>query len=340
MICVKSVQIHIEVILNNLKNVLAKAKKKDKIIVFPEAGFSNRIIKAAEFLNKKKIAKVVLLGDESSLVLRYKNLQGMTIINPRTSDIGDELVKVLYEKRKAKGMTIEQAENLVADPIYFGALLVETGFADCMVAGAETSSSKVIKTALQVVGVKNEGEIASSFMFIQGKNKFMPKGGEMLLADVGMNINPTAEELAVIASQTANNARNLFGIDPKVAMLSYSTNNSAGGESAEKMRNATNILKAKKLDFLVDGEMQLDSALIPSVCKLKYPNSQIQGDANVLVFPDLQSGNITYKAIERFGSLKAVGPIIQGLKRPINDLSRGASVEDIIFTSAITILMA
>ena len=326
--------------MNSLKSILAEAKKRDKVIVFPEAGFSDRIIKAAEFLNSKKIAKVVLLGDESALVLRYKNLKGMTIINPRTSDIGDELVKVLYQKRKSKGMTVEEAENLVSDPIVFGALLVETGFADCMVAGAETTSSKVIKTALQIVGVKNKGEIASSFILIQGKNKYMPKGGELLLADVGLNINPTAEEIAIIASQTARSAESLFEIAPKVALLSYSTNGSAGGESAEKMRDAAKILKAENHNFVVDGEMQLDSALIPNVCKLKYPNSNIQGDANVLIFPDLQSGNIAYKAIERFGNLRAVGPIIQGLKKPINDLSRGASVEDIIFTSALTILMA
>lgn len=326
--------------MNSLKSILAEAKKRDKVIVFPEAGFSDRIIKAAEFLNSKKIAKVVLLGDESALVLRYKNLKGMTIINPRTSDIGDELVKVLYQKRKSKGMTVEEAENLVSDPTVFGALLVETGFADCMVAGAETTSSKVIKTALQIVGVKNKGEIASSFILIQGKNKYMPKGGELLLADVGLNINPTAEEIAIIASQTARSAESLFEIAPKVALLSYSTNGSAGGESAEKMRDAAKILKAENHNFVVDGEMQLDSALITNVCKLKYPNSNIQGDANVLIFPDLQSGNIAYKAIERFGNLRAVGPIIQGLNKPINDLSRGASVEDIIFTSALTILMA
>ena len=237
-------------------------------------------------------------------------------------------------------MTVEEAENLVSDPIVFGALLVETGFADCMVAGAETTSSKVIKTALQIVGVKNKGEIASSFILIQGKNKYMPKGGELLLADVGLNINPTAKEIAIIASQTARSAESLFEIAPKVALLSYSTNGSAGGESAEKMRDAAKILKAENHNFVVDGEMQLDSALIPNVCKLKYPNSNIQGDANVLIFPDLQSGNIAYKAIERFGNLRAVGPIIQGLNKPINDLSRGASVEDIIFTSALTILMA
>lgn len=326
--------------MNKLKDILKEAKKKDKIIVFPEAGYSDRIINAAQIINKKKIAKVVLLGDESSLVLRYKNLQGMTIINPKTSDIGFELANVLYNKRKEKGITKEEAENLVADPIYFGALLVETGFADCMVAGAETSSSKVIKAALQVVGVKNQGEIASSFMLIQGKNKAMPKEQLLLLADIGLNINPTAEQLAVIANQTANSAKDIFDIFPRVSMLSYSTNGSAGGESAEKVRNATNLLKSQNPFYSIDGEMQLDAALIPSVCKSKYPNSNIKGNANVLIFPDLQSGNIAYKAIQRFGGLTAVGPIIQGLNKPINDLSRGATVEDIIFTSAITILMS
>lgn len=326
--------------MNKLKDILKEAKKKDKIIVFPEAGYSDRIINAAQIINKKKIAKVVLLGDESSLVLRYKNLQGMTIINPKTSDIGFELANVLYNKRKEKGITKEEAENLVADPIYFGALLVETGFADCMVAGAETSSSKVIKATLQVVGVKNQGEIASSFMLIQGKNKAMPKEQLLLLADIGLNINPTAEQLAVIANQTANSAKDIFDIFPRVSMLSYSTNGSAGGESAEKVRNATNLLKSQNPFYSIDGEMQLDAALIPSVCKSKYPNSNIKGDANVLIFPDLQSGNIAYKAIQRFGGLTAVGPIIQGLNKPINDLSRGATVEDIIFTSAITILMS
>lgn len=326
--------------MNKLKDILKEAKKKDKIIVFPEAGYSDRIINAAQIINKKKIAKVVLLGDESSLVLRYKNLQGMTIINPKTSDIGFELANVLYNKRKEKGITKEEAENLVADPIYFGVLLVETGFADCMVAGAETSSSKVIKAALQVVGVKNQGEIASSFMLIQGKNKVMPKEQLLLLADIGLNINPTAEQLAVIANQTANSAKDIFDIFPRVSMLSYSTNGSAGGESAEKVRNATNLLKSQNPFYSIDGEMQLDAALIPSVCKSKYPNSNIKGNANVLIFPDLQSGNIAYKAIQRFGGLTAVGPIIQGLNKPINDLSRGATVEDIIFTSAITILMS
>lgn len=322
----------------SLKTVLKLAKKKNKVIVFPEASFSDRIIKVASYFNEKKIAKVVLIGDESALVLRYKNLKGMTIINPKTSDIYGDLVEVLLNKRKSKGLTEEEAKTLVLDPIYFGALLVEVGVADCMVAGAETASSKVIKSALQVIGLKKGAKIASSFMLIQGKNKVMPKGEMLLLADVALNINPTQKEVQEIALQTANSAKNLFDMNPRVALISYSTNGSAGGESAEKMQNASKELK--KIDGLVvDGEMQLDCALIPAVSRLKHPSSRVEGRANVLVFPDLQSGNATYKAIERFGSLRAIGPILQGLNKPINDLSRGASFEDILFTSALTILM-
>ena len=262
----------------------------------------------------------------------------MTIINPKTSDIYGDLVSVLLEKRKNKGLTEEEAKTLALDPIYFGALLVEAGVADCMVAGAETASSKVIKAALQVVGLEKGAKIASSFMLLQGKNKVMPKGEMLLLADVALNINPTESDIKEIALQTANSAKKLFNIDPKVALLSYSTNGSAGGESALKMQSAAKELKKNK-GLEVDGEMQLDCALIPAVSNLKYPTSKLEGRANVLIFPDLQSGNIAYKAIERFGSLRAVGPILQGLNKPINDLSRGANFEDILFTSALTILM-
>lgn len=322
----------------SLKQVLKQAKSKNKIIVFPEAMFSDRVIKVASYLNKKKIAKVVLVGDESALVLRYKNLAGMTIINPKTSDIKTDLANLLYAKRKNKGMTLEQAKVEIQDPICFGALLVESGVADCMVAGAETSSRKVIKAALQIIGPKEKNGIVSSCMMLQGKNKMMPKGGVLFLADIALNIDPSFEDIVEISKQTANTAKTICNLDSKVALLSYSTNGSAGGESAEKMAKAAATLKQTS-NFVVDGEMQLDSALIPDVCKLKYPESKVPGNANVLVFPDLSSGNIAYKCIENFGDLQAVGPILQGLNKPVNDVSRSASVEDILFTSALTLLM-
>lgn len=321
-----------------LKDLIKQTRNCGKKIVFPEASFSDRILKAASFINKKHLAKVVLIGDESALVLRYKNLKGMIILNPKTSDIANDLADLLFRKRKDKGMTIEEAQKLVLDPIYFGALLVEADMADCMVAGAETSSSKVIKAALQVVGTKNRSEIASSYMIIQGKHHSMPKENVMLLADVGLNINPTKEEIVQIANQTAKTAEKLFKLSPRVALLSYSTNGSAKGESAIKMKEAAEILK-ETAEYDVDGEMQLDSALSPSVCNLKFPSSKVFGNANVLIFPDLASGNISYKCIQRFGNLHAIGPIIQNLKKPINDLSRGATVEEIIFTSLLTLLI-
>lgn len=320
-----------------IKNLSHKAKKLNKTIVFPEAGFSERIIKCASFLNSKKIANVILIGDESALVLRYKNLGGMTIINPKTSDITSELAKKLFEKRKDKGMSLQEAEEMALDPINFGALLVENGIADCMVAGAETSSSKILKAALKIVGAKNKNQVVSTFMLLQGKNKMMPTNKMLLLADVGLNINPSAKEIVDITTQTVETAK-LFDIKPNVALLSYSTNSSANGESAEKMKEAVKILKTQA-DFNVDGEMQLDCALCEEVRNVKFANCNLKGKANVLIFPDLQSGNIAYKAMQRFGNLQAIGPIIQNLNKPINDLSRGASVEDIIRTSLLTLLM-
>lgn len=320
------------------KELIKRAKSCYKSIVFPEAGFSERVIECATFLNKKKIAKVILVGDESFFVLKYKNLEGMTIINPKTSDITDSLANLLFEKRKEKGLTLEQAKNLVLDPIYFGTLLVEAGFADCMVAGAETSSSSVIRCALQVVGAKNKDEIVSSYILLQGKNSFMPKEKMLVLSDVGLNINPSTEEIVQIANQTAKTASEMCNISPRLALLSYSTNGSASGESALKMRKASLALKEQN-NLIVDGEMQLDSALDKQVCQRKFKNCNVCGDANVLIFPDLQSGNITYKAMQKFGNLHAIGPILQNLNKPINDLSRGATTEDIIYTSLITLIM-
>lgn len=324
----------------NEKKLIKIAKKKQKTIVFPEASYSERVMEAAMALNNKKIVKVIILGDESALVLRYKSkLKGITIINPKTSDIYNDLVNVLYEKRKEKGLTIEEAEKLTLNPIYFGTLLVEAGFADGMVAGAETTSQDVIRPALQIIKPKRKDEIVSSFMLMFGKNKVLSKNNVIMGADVSLNLNPSSEELAQIANQTAESYNNLVGKQPKIAMLSYSTNGSGKGESVEKVKTATAILK-KKTKFLVDGEIQLDAAVSSRVCKIKFPNSSIKGNANVLVFPDLNSANMTYKAIQYFGQYKTIGPILQNLNKPINDLSRGCGVNDIILTAVVTAIQA
>ena len=322
------------------KNLIKVAKKKQKTIVFPEASFSERIMKAVMHLNKKKIIKVIIVGDESALVLRYKNkLKGITIINPKTSDVYNDLVNVLYNKRKEKGLTFSEAEKLVLNPIYFGTLLVEAGFADGMVAGAETTSREVISAALQIIKAKKKNEIVSSFILLYGKNKIISKNGPIMASDVSLNLNPSSEEMAEIAEQTAFSYKNLVLREPKVAMLSYSTNGSGKGDSVEKVKTGTAIL-LKKSNILVDGEIQLDAAISSDVSKIKILDSKIRGMANVLIFPDLNSANITYKAIQYFGNVKAIGPILQNLNKPINDLSRGCTIKDIIMTAVITALQA
>lgn len=321
------------------KMILCKAKKKNKTIVFPEADFSERTMEAVKYLKKKKIVKIILLGDESALVLRFKDqIKGMTIINPKTSEIYDDLVKILFEKRKDKGMTLEEAQKLALDPIYFGTLLVEAGIADGMVAGAETTSEKIIRSALQIIKAKNKNEIVSSFMMLYGKNKFFKKRGVVFAGDVGLNISPNAEELAQIGKQTAENFEMFAKKKAKIAMLSYSTNGSSKGESVDKVRTAATILKRKKL--IVDGEIQLDAAVSSEVSKIKNPKGNLCGDANVFVFPDLNSGNICYKAIQYFSGAKAIGPILQNLNKPVNDLSRGCTVWDIVLVAAVTAIQA
>lgn len=320
------------------KRLIKKAQKKDKTLVFPEAGFCDRIVEAARIIKRKKIAKIILIGDESALILRYKDkIKGMTIINPKTSDIYPDLVKLLIEKRKDKGITIEEAEKLTLDSLYFGVLLVEAGFADGMVAGAKSSSADVIRPALQIIKTKVKGELASSFIIFYGKNKMLGREKVIFGADVGLNINPSEDDLVKIAKQTANSYELLTKSKARVAMLSYSTNGSADGESAEKVRSATLKLKKEK-DLLVDGEIQLDSALLPRVADIKFPNSDLKGKSNVLIFPDLSSGNICYKAIQYFGNVNVIGPILQNLNKPINDLSRGCTVNDIVLVSALTVL--
>lgn len=319
--------------------LIKSARKRNKTLVFPEAGFSERIIEAAKFIHRKKMAKVVLLGDESALVLRYKKqIKGMTIINPKTSSLYDELVDLFLERRKDKGLTREEAEKLALDPIYFGTLLVEGGFADGMVAGAETSSAKVIRPALQIIKAKEKGCV-SSFILFYGKNKMLGKDGVIFASDVGVNIDPSKEDLVQIAKNTAQSFEKFVKTNARVAMLSYSTKDSANGDSAEKVKNATAILKKDK-SFVVEGEIQLDSALAPEVCKRKYLNSAVKGNANVLIFPNLDAGNICYKAIQYFGNVSAIGPILQNLNKPVNDLSRGCAVKDIVLVAAITAMQA
>lgn len=320
-----------------VKELYKKAKCLKKTIVFPEAGFSDRTLEAVKYIQKKGIAKPILIGDESALVLRDKKLAEFQIIDPQTFQGKDELAQRLYQKRKEKGLTIEQAQELVLDPYYFATLLVESGYADGMVGGAEASTAKTIKPALQIIKAAKKGGVVSSCFLMFGDNKFL-QDKALIIADCGLNMNPSDDELNQIALQSVDTYRNLGLSSPKVAFLSFSTHGSAENESTIKMKNA--FKKFKKCGVPCDGELQFDAAMVKSVAKHKCPDSQINGDANILIFPDLNSGNICYKAMQYMGGVNAIGPILQGLKKPVNDLSRGCSVEDIITVTAITALQA
>lgn len=318
---------------------LEKAKLLGKTIVLPEAGFSERITEAGIICAKEKIAKIVLLVSNDNDLDKY-NIQEseyMKVINVKTHEMREMLVSALYEKRKDKGLTMEDASKLIDNPVYFGTMMVDLSLADGLVAGAEIATAETFKPAFQIIkGKTKETKISSFFVMVRET-----EAGEQvyLLSDCGINIDPTMEEIVEIARLSAESARDIGLIEnPKVALLSYSTKGSAEGDDAIKMREAKAKLDTLNVDFIYDGEMQLDSAIVPSVAKLKAPNSPIQGDANVLVFPNLSAGNIGYKLMQRFGGFKAFGPIAQGMRKPINDVSRGANVNDIVQAIAITVL--
>jgi len=320
-----------------MKKLLKEAKRRQRTIVYPEAGFSDRIIEAVKILKKKKIVNPILIGDESALMVRHKELKGYTIINPKTSSLRDKFVKKILAKRKDKGLTQEEAEKLVLDPYYFATLLVDEGIADGMVGGAECSTARNIKPALQIIKAEKKGGVVSSFFFMYGKNKFL-KDKSLIIADCAVMEKPTAEQLVEIANQSVDSAR-IFQIDePRLAFLSYSTKGSAKSEETEKMRKASELFKRHAV--ISDGELQFDAAMVPAVAQNKDPNGKLNGDSNILIFPNIEAGNICYKTMQYIGGLNAVGPILQGLKKPVNDLSRGCSVKDIVEISAVTALQA
>lgn len=318
---------------------LEKAVELGKTIVLPEAGFSDRIVNAGIRCAEEKIAKIILLVSEDNQLDKY-NLQTndyLKIINVKTHEIREMLVSALYEKRKDKGLTLEGAEKLIDDPVYFGTMMVDLSLADGLVAGAEISTAETFKPAFQIIkGKTKETKVSSFFVMVRDSGE---KEEVFILSDCGINIDPTMEEIVEIAKLSAVSARAIGLIqEPKVALLSYSTKGSADGEDALKMREAKATLDTQNVDFVYDGEMQLDAAIVPSVAALKAKGSPIQGDANVLVFPNLSAGNIGYKLMQRFGGFKAFGPIAQGMRKPINDVSRGANVNDIVQAIAITVL--
>ena len=325
-----------EFFMFKIEKLIDAAKKRQKTIVFPEVSFSDRTVEAVKILQKKKIVKVLLVGDASALILRDKIFEKFDIVNPVTFPDRAKLVKTLYEKRKEKGMTLEEADEIEKDPYYFATLLVECGYADGMVAGAEASTATTVRPALQIIKSKNKKDPVSSCFLMYGKNKFL-KDEALILSDCGVLEKPDADTLAVIASQSVKSAKAL-GLEPRVAFLSYSSKGSAKSEDVEKVRAAFEKFKKKEKDILCDGELQFDAAMVPRVAENKCPTSPLKGRANVLIFPDLEAGNICYKAMQYVGGLHAIGPILQGLKKPVNDLSRGCTVDDIVLVSVITAL--
>ncbi|HRS53434.1 MAG TPA: phosphate acetyltransferase [Bacteroidales bacterium] len=323
-----------------LLSIREKAKKNKKRIVLPE-GISERTLKAAEIILNEGIADIILLGDiqEITTIANKYNLtlRGATIINPKKPPFRETYISAFMEIRKSKGITREEAEKLLSQEIYYGPMMIYMGDADGEVSGAEHTTADTVRPALQIVKTAPGISVVSGAMVMVTKRKDLGYNGIFIFADVAITPNPTAEQLAEIAICSAETAKIIAGVEtPKVALLSFSTKGSAKHELVDKVIKATNIAKEKRPDIEFDGELQADAALIEKVGQKKSPESNVAGFANVLVFPDLQAGNIGYKLVERLGEAEAIGPILQGLGAPVNDLSRGCSVEDIVNLVAIT----
>ena len=324
-----------------IDKIKAKAKADVKHIVLPE-GEEVRNVQAAVMIRDQGLAKLTLLGNPAKVkeVAAGADLTGIDIIDPTDSDKAPLYAATLYDLRKAKGMTEEEAAKKVADPMYYGIMMVKLGDADGLVSGAIHSTGDMLRPALQVIKAKPGMKTVSSCFLMECPDKSFGDDGVMIFSDCGVIPAPTAEELANIAMGAADSARSLAGMEPRVAMLSFSTKGSAKHDSVTKVQEATRIAKEMAPDLALDGELQLDAALVEKVGQLKAPGSRVAGHANVLVFPDLGAGNIGYKLVQRLAHAEAYGPILQGIAKPCNDLSRGCSAEDIVATVAITACQA
>lgn len=316
------------------------AKKAGKRIVLPE-GTEERTLRAADIAIAKNLAKITLLGNKNEIMLLAEkygltNIDQATIIDPKNNNRKQYFAEMLCEIRKSKGMTMEQASTLVEDPLFLGTLLIKNDDCDGEVAGADNATGDVLRPAFQIVKTLPGISVVSGAFFMLLKDKTYGENGIMVFADCAVHPNPTAAELAQIAVTTGRTTQAIAKIDPRIAILSFSTKGSAKNEIVDKVIEATKIAQEMAPDLKIDGELQADAAIVESVARKKAPNSNIAGKANVLVFPTLEVGNISYKLVQRLAGAEAVGPILQGMAAPINDLSRGCSVEDIVNMIAIT----
>jgi phosphate acetyltransferase len=322
-----------------LQKIRARAAADIQHIVLPE-GEDARTVVAAEMCVRERLAKITILGDEEkireSARLSNANLNGVEILDHRKSTDFGKMAILYQELRRAKGITLEEAEETVKDPLFFGNLLVKLGKADGSVAGATNTTAHTVRAALHCIGVRQNFKTVSSFFLMIVPDEKFGAGGAMIYADCGVVIDPNVSELAEIAIASADSCRALLQVEPKIAMLSFSTKGSAKHQFVDKIVEATKTVRARFPELEIDGELQADAALIPSVAESKAAGSSVAGQANVLIFPDLNAGNIAYKLTERLTSGTAIGPILQGLDKPANDLSRGCKAEDIVDAVAIT----
>lgn len=317
-----------------IATVKQKARELNKRIVFPET-FDPRTLKAIKIIVKEELARPVLLGEEEEIktLAKKENISidwsKIEFINPGDKGKQKQYSQALYKLRAGKGLTVEGAQKLIQDLNYFAVMVVQMNEADGLITGANVPSGQTYRPALQIIKTKEKFHKVSGVFFMVMENRLI------LFADCALNIDPNPHDLADIAIDTAGTARR-FSIEPRVALLSYATNSTYDHPFVQKVKEAVKIIRGRQPGLMVEGEMQVDAALVPEVAKRKFPESKIAGRANVLIFPDLQSGNISYKLVERLAGAKAIGPILQGLKKPVNDLSRGCSTEDIVDLTAIT----
>lgn len=326
-----------------IERIKERARTEIKTIVLPEATDS-RILEAAQIVKNEGYAKIILIGDEEKVkeIANDKgiNIENIQIVNPLKDKKTEEYANALYELRKSKGMTEEQAHQLILDPVYFGMMMVKLNEADGLVSGAAHSTSDTLRPALQILKTAPGTKLVSAFFIMVVPNCEYGSNGTFIFADSGLNEEPDSDKLSEIAISSSKSFEQLIGEKAKVAMLSYSTYGSAHSELTEKVVEATKLLREKAPDLICDGELQLDAAIVPEIARSKAPNGTLNGEANTLIFPDLNAGNIGYKLVQRLAKAEAYGPLCQGIARPVNDLSRGCNSDDIAGVVAITAVQA